>query len=201
MGLAYTDDGGASWTDVELPEALRLTGEELLQSVATTRQEGSLVVAATGDHVAVTAKWDSEPGELFVSADAGATWNTFALDPAYGSGRGLFVLSDDRLLLVSSSVLGEPTGRPGTTVTETLRVSTSAADWSHLNRSTGGISKVVSVADTAVEVNEQRVVVVYDVLGPTLTPTLFSTDLEDSWTLPEHGLAGQPPFRVCYPDC
>jgi hypothetical protein len=84
VGLAYTDDGGASWTDVELPESLRLTSEALLQSVATPRQEGSLVVAASGDHVAVTAKWDSEPGELFVSADAGATWNTFALSPAYG---------------------------------------------------------------------------------------------------------------------
>ena len=30
VGLAYTDDGGASWTDVELPEPLRPTSEELM---------------------------------------------------------------------------------------------------------------------------------------------------------------------------
>ena len=32
VGLAYTDDGGASWTDVELPESLRPTSEELSSS-------------------------------------------------------------------------------------------------------------------------------------------------------------------------
>ena len=127
VGLAYTDDGGASWTDVALPESLRPSSEKLQQSIATTGKDGSLVVAATGDHIAVTAVWDSEPGELFVSTDAGENWNTIALDPIYGNGRGLFVLSDDRLLLVTSRVQGEATGRPGRIVTNTLRVSSSAA--------------------------------------------------------------------------
>ena len=33
VGLAYTDDGGASWTDVELPEFVRPTSEELASVV------------------------------------------------------------------------------------------------------------------------------------------------------------------------
>ena len=33
VGLAYTDDGGASWTDVELPPSLRPTSEELASVV------------------------------------------------------------------------------------------------------------------------------------------------------------------------
>jgi hypothetical protein len=201
VGLAYTDDGGASWTGVELPEALVITSEELLQSVATTGKDGSFVAAATGDHVAVTAMWDSEAGDLVVSADAGENWNTIALDPIYGDGRGLFVLSDDRLLLVSSRELGEASGRPGQVVAKTLRVSRSAADWSQLERSISSLSDAMSVADTAVVVNQQRVVVLYDARGPTLSPTLFSTDLNETWTIPERVVTGQPPLLACYPDC
>jgi hypothetical protein len=199
VGLAYTDDGGVSWTNVELPESLRAAGDELSKDVARTWKDGSLVVAATGDHVAVTAQWDPSPGDLFVTSDAGEHWSTFALDPAYGNGRGLFVLSDDRLLLVSSRELGEGAGssRRGTIVTETLRVSSSAADWSQLKRSTGTISQVVAVSDSAVEVNQQRIVVVYDTRGPTLSPTLFSTDLNDSWTI--SGLSTGPSFQTCQP--
>ena len=36
VGLAYTDDGGASWTDVELPSSLRPTSEELVASERQT---------------------------------------------------------------------------------------------------------------------------------------------------------------------
>ena len=52
VGLAYTDDGGASWTDVELPESLRPTSEQLLAPEA----DDLLVLAATGDNVAVAAE-------------------------------------------------------------------------------------------------------------------------------------------------
>jgi hypothetical protein len=98
VGLAYTDDGGASWTDVELPSSLRPTSAELV----ATESPGSdhlLVVAATGDHVAVTEAW-GDATEVSVSNDAAETWSTVLLDPHDGNGRKLYVLSDDRLMVV-----------------------------------------------------------------------------------------------------
>ena len=37
VGLAYTDDGGGSWTDVELPERLRRTSEGLVSQTTAAR--------------------------------------------------------------------------------------------------------------------------------------------------------------------
>ena len=62
-----------------------------------------LVVAASGDHIAVTQPWGGDARPVYVSADTGENWNTVLLDPAEGNGRKLFVLSDDRLMLVQTS--------------------------------------------------------------------------------------------------
>ena len=43
-----------------------------------------------------------------VSADAGENWNTVPLDPAEGNGTKLFVLSDDRLMIVQSGSTSAP---------------------------------------------------------------------------------------------
>ena len=80
-----------------------------------------LVVAATGDNVAVAQRWD--PGvdqRLFVSADAGETWDVVPVDTA-GNGRLPFVM-DERLVFaacVDFHFVG-------------LFVSNSASDWSRL---------------------------------------------------------------------
>ena len=81
-----------------------------------------LVVAASGDHVAVTEAWGGSARPVFVSADAGENWNTVLLDPAEGNGRKLFVLSDDRLMLVQSVDFDAVS----------MLVSSTPSDWSQL---------------------------------------------------------------------
>jgi len=178
VGLAYTDDGGASWTDVELPSSLRPTRAELVASEDPAADD-LLVVAATGDHVAVTDAWGGAT-EVLVSADAGETWNTVVLDPADGNGRKLYVLSDDRLMVVLS-VDNHTIG---------ILVSSSASDWSQLEVSdhSGFQSGFLAQTDSAVRVYQKGLVVHYDRspcddegLRP---PVQFSTDLTDWWTIP-----------------
>ena len=65
---------------------------------------------------------DRSDGQLLVSDDAGANWNTVPLDPADGNGRGLFVLADGRLMVAMYEDLP----------TKNLLVSSSASDWSRL---------------------------------------------------------------------
>ena len=105
-GLAYTDDGGASWTDVLLPAAMPPTNEEVSP------------IAATGDEIAVI----TGPGDVLVSADAGETWTGAPYDPAGHNGMELFVFHDGRLIV---NLTIDP-------YVKTVLVSTSASDWSHL---------------------------------------------------------------------
>lgn len=128
IGLAYTDDGGASWTDVELPSSLRPTSAELISVVPGGDQ--LLVVAASGDHVAVTDAWGGAT-DVVVSADAGETWSTVVLDPADGNGRRLYVLADDRLMVVLSNDF-QATGlqfRPRRRIGRNSRIPTIPATW------------------------------------------------------------------------
>ena len=82
-----------------------------------------LVVAASGDHVAVTQPWGGYARPVYVSADSGENWNSVLLDPDEGNGRKLFVLSDDRLMLVRTwDFMG----------TGSLLVSSTPSDWSQL---------------------------------------------------------------------
>ena len=178
VGLAYTDDGGASWTEVELPTSLRPTSAELVASEAADADD-LLVVAATGDHIAVTDAWGGAT-DVLMSADAGETWNTVVLDPADGNGRKLYVLSDDRLMVVLSN----------DNHTIGILVSSSASDWSQLEvfDHSGFDSGFLAQTDSAVLVYQKGVVVHYDRvlcddegLRP---PVQFSTDLTDWWTIP-----------------
>ena len=181
VGLAYTEDGGASWTDVELPSSLRPTSAELVASEAPA-YEGSfnaLVVAATGDHVAVTSSWEGAT-DVFVSADAGESWNTVLLDPADGNGRKLYVLSDGRLiaeLSLDNNTIG-------------ILVSSSASDWSQLEVSdhSGFDSGFLAQTYSGVDVYQPGLVVHYDRYlcdgGGLQPPVSFSTDLTDWWTIP-----------------
>jgi hypothetical protein len=185
VGLAYTDDGGASWTDVELPSSLRPTSAELAASAAPDSDD-LLVVAATGDHVAVTNAWGGAT-EVFVSANAGGSWDAVVLDPADGNGRRLYVLSDDRLM-VRLSVDYYAIG---------VVVSSSPSDWSQLEVSdhSGFQSGFLAESRSGVDVYRQGLVVHYDRDGcddsGLVPPVQFSNDLTDWWTIP--GLE----FRYC----
>lgn len=97
LGLAYTDDGGQTWTDVALPEQLAATSEELDQSI------DQVLIAADGDRVAVALSWerDTAGDQLYVSDDGGRNWTATPLEPGGNSAR-LFVLADGRLVLVWS---------------------------------------------------------------------------------------------------
>jgi hypothetical protein len=187
VGLAYTDDGGASWTDVELPSSLRPTSAELVASEAAPGSEQLLVVAATGQHVAVTNAWGGA-SDVFVSADAGETWHTVVLDPADGNGRRLYVLADGRLMVVLSFDV----------FTIGVLVSSSPSDWSQLDASAFGFDPgVLAQVHSSVDVSQQGLVVHHErdscdnaQLG---MPLRFSTDLTDWWMIP--GLEYEPLTR------
>ena len=67
LGLAYSDDGGATWSDVALPGQLRLRTEDA-------------EIAADGDRVAVTSGW-VPTAAVYVSDDAGRSWTTATPPP------------------------------------------------------------------------------------------------------------------------
>ena len=161
VGLAHTDDGGASWTDVELPESLHFTAEEVLAPGAV------LAVAASGDHVAVTEAWGESVRPVFVSADAGETWDVVPFD-AEGNGRRLYVIDEHVVLAVSWDAQ-----------LQDVFVSNSASDWSRLEE----------IEDlTTSEVNRalfnvgQRGVASLNRFET--GQSIFSTDLSDWWPIP-----------------
>ena len=159
LGLAYTDDGGASWTDVDLPRIPDSGGE------LTADHEGhyQLLVAATGDHVAVTKPWTGfdDPHDVFVyvSADAGDNWTTVPIASAGLNGTEIFVLADQRLIVVLAL----------DHYSERVLVSNSASDWSQLEEAT-----YEPPARSHVDVNHDGILVNY---GASLDPATFTTDL------------------------
>jgi hypothetical protein len=164
VGLAYTDDGGASWTGVEIPEFLRPTSEELASG------EGGLVVAASGDHVAVDEATADVARPVYVSADAGETWNTVLLDPAKGNGRTLFVLADNRLMLVDALDFEAVS----------MFVSSTPSDWSQLEEEFPPMAGTYSTVGAF----QHGLVVNYSWSEDVAPPLEFSTDLTDWWTIP-----------------
>ena len=91
LGLAHSDDGGATWTEVALPDQLRFSSEDGYR------------VAADGDRVAVTSGWSPNGGAVYVSDDAGQSWTTATLQSEPGvevNIAHLWVLADGRLVLM-----------------------------------------------------------------------------------------------------
>lgn len=86
LALGYSDDGGATWSEVALPEQLR--GNESVQ------------IAADGDRVAAVESWGGEA--VYVSNDAGQHWTTATAPTPEGNGAHLYVLADGRLVLMWS---------------------------------------------------------------------------------------------------
>jgi hypothetical protein len=106
LGLAFTDDGGETWTEVALPEQLRATSEELATSLSVG--DKLLEIAADGDRVAVTYSWgwgdrETTRDELYLSDDAGRSWTTPTSSDPGGNGAHLYVLADGRLVLLWST--------------------------------------------------------------------------------------------------
>ena len=108
-----------------------------------------------------------------MSADAGENWNTALLDPADGNGRKLFVLSDDRLMVVvydDMQAIG-------------LHVSSTPSDWSQLEES-GDSDAFLGGIRSIVDVYQHGLVVNYVLSGAVEPMVSFSTDLTDWWTIP-----------------
>jgi photosystem II stability/assembly factor-like uncharacterized protein len=169
VGLAYTDDGGATWERVELPSALRPTSAEL-----HSRGPGDdelLSVAASGDHVAVTDFWGpfgSTPQTVFVTSDAGTDWRSVPLDQGKSeNATEVFALPDGRLVVATGV---DP-------YVQRLFVSTSASDWTQLDESPYEPDR-----RSHFDVNQQGLAVNYG--SGNTTPEKFSTDLITWWTIP-----------------
>ena len=98
LGLAFSDDGGTTWTEVTLPAQL----------FAAERREAKdswgASIAADGDSIAVTTAWSyADDRYVYISSDAGRSWSTVTIaNPSMNNGAFLYVLADKRLLLVKS---------------------------------------------------------------------------------------------------
>lgn len=96
-GLAYSDDGGATWAEVTLPA-------QLFESAEPRSDSRGASIAAEGDRIAVTAAWSYNLERyVYISHDAGLTWSTVTIaNPSKHNGAFLYVLADKRLLLMRS---------------------------------------------------------------------------------------------------
>jgi hypothetical protein len=105
LGLAYSDDGGATWTEVALPAQLFADADQPANAAelasAASYNDLLLSIAADGDRIAVTDAWTSDDRDVYISSDAGLSWSTVTL-PSMINGAHLYVLADERLLLVRS---------------------------------------------------------------------------------------------------
>ncbi len=97
LGLAFSDDGGVTWTQVTVPEQLHATSEELANVV----HDDLLEIAADGDRVALARSWGGDDNAVYVSEDAGKSWTTATSEPN-GNGVHLYVLADGRLVVMGS---------------------------------------------------------------------------------------------------
>ena len=102
VGLAYTDDGGASWSLVELPSPLRITSEQVIGNFLSVAATAAL---RGGDECVGWLNQHARP--LPVSPDAGRDWTDVPLEAALhlGNGTKLFALPNGRLVVVLVSRL------------------------------------------------------------------------------------------------
>ena len=137
LGLAYSDDGGATWTERSLPAQLLPNADETqnpdvprdddpvnADELRKSASYGDLLlsIAAEGDRIAVTDAWWYDGQNVYISSDSGLNWSTVTVaNPSRNNGSHLYVLTDQRLLLVRSD----------DTMTRKLLVS-AGADWTTL---------------------------------------------------------------------
>jgi len=179
LGLAYTDDGGATWTHAAFPEATRTTTQQFDVETSDRTELSTLSIAAAGERLAVTG--GPRPGEnrIFVSSDSGLLWQpatslpTRATEPTALAPVSpenyieLYVLADGRLVILLS-VDAYP-----------LRtfVSASTSDWTQVEQSQPPMGTRSFFA-----VNQAGVAAIFNASGE--TPYRFSTDLVDWWQVP-----------------
>lgn len=182
LGLAYSDDGGGTWTDVALPAQLPARADELEESAAYS--DLLLSIAADRDRIAVTDAWSYDPTrEVYVSEDAGQSWSTVpvANHTPWGNGAHLYVLAEKQLLLVQSA---DPYA--------IQLLGSTASDWTKLERNEPGTQ---ATKGKYVDVNREGVVSMYysvagfdrgEIGGMPDSPPIrhhFSTDLTNWQTI------------------
>jgi hypothetical protein len=156
LGLAYSDDGGDTWTEVALPEQLTVTSEEL----ANSDSHGELLeIAAEADRLAVTHSWEGERetarGKLYLSDDAGRSWTSQLPAEPVGNGAHLYVLADERLVLMWS-VDNSP---------RQLLVST-GSDWAALEKVDAPVAWDDEAETTDFSVNRAGIAFNYSIINP-----------------------------------
>jgi len=169
LGLAYSDDGGATWTQRSLPAQLLANPDEP-ENAYELRKAASygdllLSIAADGDRIAVTDAWWYDGRDVYISGDSGLNWSTVAVaNPTRNNGSHLYVLADQRLLLVRSDDLS----------TSKLLVST-GADWTTLE---ADLQAIRATGGRWVDVNRDGIVSVYvPAVGDPISQRQFSSDL------------------------
>ncbi|MFZ1490292.1 MAG: sialidase family protein [Ilumatobacteraceae bacterium] len=175
LGLAYSDDGGATWNEVALPEQVSATSEELTTSLLPYGDD-LLEIAADGDRVAVAESWEGDDNTVYVSNNAGTTWTTAASEPT-GNGVHLYVLADRRLV-----VMGSMDPYPSQVLAST------GSDWTELESvSVEFAAEPGSLTDLRFSVNRAGVAMIHSYIDEADSSTLdtidFSTDLTNWSTI------------------
>ena len=175
IGLAYSDDGGATWNEVTLPEQVSATSEELTTSLLPYGDD-LLEIAADGDRVAVAKSWGGDNNTVYVSNNAGTTWTTAASEPT-GNGVHLYVLADGRLV-----VMGSIDPYPSQVLAAT------GSDWTELDSvDTEFAAEPGSLTDQRFSVNGAGVAMIHRYIEGVDSSTLdtidFSTDLTNWSTI------------------
>jgi hypothetical protein len=153
LGLAYSDDGGATWNQVALPDQVRATSADLTTSLVPYGDD-LLEIAADGDRVAVAGSWGGDNNTVYVSHDAGTSWTTATSEPG-GNGVHLYVLADGRLV-----VMGSMDSYPSELLAST------GSDWAELENVEFDFSNPGSLPDSRFSVNSAGVAVIHSFTEP-----------------------------------
>lgn len=175
LGLAYSDDGGATWNEVALPEQMSATREELATSLVPYGDD-LLEIAADGDRVAVAESWGGDNNTVYVSNDAGTGWTPATPEPG-GNGVHLYVLADGRLVVMGSH---DPYPRQV--------LASTGSDWTELESVDIGLAaEPGSLTDQRFSVNGAGVATIASYIDDADSSTLdtidFSTDLTNWSTI------------------